>query len=100
MPTSRTELFGVTLATREADPLLLLRKMREHTQGLAGFRLFHDHDARVSGGLSGRPALRQDRAHAAIRLDSYVSLKIAGETGQWRLGDMRACETGADRLRR
>jgi hypothetical protein len=73
---------------READPLLLIRKIREHSQGLAGFRLFQDHDPRV------RAACLADRRCAKVvlsrnPLDSYVSLKIAGATGPGRLGDRR-----------
>lgn len=40
-------LFGHDLAAREADPLAVLASMRAETEGLSGFRCFHDHDARV-----------------------------------------------------
>ena len=80
----QTAMFGINLAARAADPLVLLRKMREATDGLSGFRLFHDHDARVV------EAVLADPACAKIILtrnpvESYVSLKIAQETGQWKL---------------
>ena len=42
-----TELFDITLTAREADPLPLLRRLRERTDGLSAFRYFHDHDPRV-----------------------------------------------------
>lgn len=81
-------LFGMTLAEREADPLRLLDRMRERTAGMAGFRFFHDHDPRVLEHVMG------DARCAKIiltrnPLDSYVSLKIAGETGQWKLTDVK-----------
>lgn len=80
----QTELFGVTLAQREADPLRLLQAMRDQTDGLAGFRYFHDHDPRILD------AVMDDRRCAKIiltrnPLESYVSWKIAQETGQWKL---------------
>lgn len=80
----QTEFLGVTLAQREADPALLLRRMRERTPGLAGFRYFHDHDPRIFD------LVMDDPRCAKIVLtrnpvESYVSLKIAQATGQWKL---------------
>lgn len=84
----KDSLFGVSLDAREADPMVLIRRVREKTEGLAGFRLFHDHDPRVLDAVLADP-----RAAKIVLsrnpLDSYVSLKIAGQTGQWRLGDLR-----------
>ncbi len=85
-PSARS-LLGVTLPERMADPHLLLRRLRE-APGLNGFRYFHDHDPRVL------PALLADPRCAKIvltrnPLDSFLSLGIARETGQWRLGDAR-----------
>jgi hypothetical protein len=84
----RMEHLGVTYAEREADPFRLMRRMEEATAGLSGFRFFHDHDPRILA------ACLADRRCAKIALtrnpaDSYVSLKIAQATGQWRLGDAR-----------
>ncbi|MGP3696572.1 nodulation protein NodH [Rhodobacter sp. NSM] len=81
-----TELFGTTIAQRAADPLGFLARVRAETPGLAGLRFFHDHDARVL------PVLLEDRRCAKILLvrnpiESYVSLRIARETGQWKLTD-------------
>ncbi len=81
-------LFDIDLAGRAAAPLELLARMVERTPGLAGFRLFHDHDPRVLAHCLA------DRRCAKVVLtrnpvDSYVSLLIAAETGQWRLGDLR-----------
>jgi hypothetical protein len=81
---NQTALFGMDLAAREADPLAMLARLRSQTQGIAGFRYFHDHDPRVL------PAVMADEGCAKIvltrnPLESYVSLKIAQATGQWKL---------------
>ncbi|MDN5788591.1 MAG: sulfotransferase domain-containing protein, partial [Pseudorhodobacter sp.] len=84
--------FGVTLAEREADPLTLLRQMREENPGIAGFRYFHDHDPRVL------PAVLADPRCAKVILtrnpvESYVSWKIAQATGQWKLTQVKRLKT-------
>ncbi len=84
----RTEAFGCDLAARDADPLGFLDRVRAESGGLPGFRFFHDHDHRVLD------AVLADRSCAKIVLtrnpaESYVSLKIAQETGQWRLSNAR-----------
>ena len=66
--------------------------MRAETDGLSGFRFFHDHDARVYD------LVMNDPECAKIMLtrnpvESYVSWKIARATNQWKL-------THAKRLRR
>ena len=86
-------LFDATLKQRDAEPINLIRLVRKKTKGLAGFRLFSDHDPRVLDHVLA------DRATAKIILtrapvDSYVSLKIARTTGQWWLGDMKRAKTG------
>lgn len=78
------ELFGITRAERDADPQQLLDRLREAVPGLPGLRFFHDHEPRVL------PVLLADRGCAKIiltrnPLESYVSLKIARATGQWKL---------------
>ncbi|SIO19117.1 nodulation protein NodH [Vannielia litorea] len=82
------ELFGMTLAAREADPLRLIERMKKNTEGLPGFRFFHDHDPRVL-----EACLPDPRCAKVILtrnpLESYVSRKIAAETGQWRLTDAK-----------
>lgn len=85
------ELFGQTLVQRNSDPLTFLAAMKSETGGMAGFRYFHDHDARVF------PVLMADTRCAKVVLtrnpiESYVSWKIARETGQWKL-------TNAKRIR-
>lgn len=84
----KTELAGVTMQQRETDPLRLLSALRAQTDGMAGFRFFHDHDPRIL-----RHALDDRRCAKVILtrnpLDSFVSLEIARQTGQWRLGDLK-----------
>lgn len=80
----QTEFFGTDMTARAADPLAFLRCLRQMTDGLAGFRFFHDHDPRVLADVLA------DTACAKIILtrnpiESYVSWKIAQETGQWKL---------------
>lgn len=80
---NQDSLLGMTLKEREKDPLDLLDRIKGH-DGLAGFRCFHDHDARA------RQACLADPRCAKVILtrnpaESYVSLKIARATGQWKL---------------
>lgn len=80
----QTEMFGVSLSAREADPMALVHAARSAAGGMVGFRWFHDHDPRVFD------AVMADRRCAKIVLtrnpvESYVSLKIAQATGQWKL---------------
>lgn len=82
-------ILGVDLATRDRDPGALLMAIREAPQTLGGFRYFHDHDPRVLD------AILADETCAKIILtrnpaESYVSWKIARETGQWKLTDLKA----------
>ncbi len=82
-----TELLGVTLAERTAEPIGLLTRIRE-AEGLNGFRYFHDHDPRVL-----EPVLADPRCAKIILtrnpVESYISLKIAYNTDRWRLTDVR-----------
>ncbi len=84
----RTELLGVTQAMREADPARLIDRIRTGSAGMGGFRLFHDHDARALD------ICLDDPRCAKIILtrnpaESYVSWKIAQETGQWKLTNVK-----------
>lgn len=90
-------LLGFSMADREADPMALVRALRAQTKGLAGFRYFHDHDPRVV-----QPVL-EDRLCAKIILtrnpiESYVSWKIAQETGQWKLTHAKNLKTAQVRF--
>ena len=76
----QTEFLGVTLAQREQDPALLLRRMRERTPGLSGFRYFHDHDPRIFDLVMDDPRCAKI-VLTRNPLESYVSLKIAQATG-------------------
>lgn len=91
------ELLGYDMARREADPLGLIDTIIKRTEGLPGFRLFHDHDDRVV-----ERVLPDKRIAKVILtrnpLESYVSRKIASATGQWRLTDMKHQKTAQIRF--
>jgi len=84
-------LLGVGLSKRAEDPGALLAAMRA-APGLNGFRFFHDHDPRVLDEVLDDP-----RCAKVILtrnpVESYVSLQIARQTGQWKLGDARHQKT-------
>ncbi|HBZ43199.1 MAG TPA: nodulation protein NodH [Maritimibacter sp.] len=82
----RTELFGVTMAQRDADPMRLIAAMRENTDGIPGFRLFHDHDPRVFEHVIEDPRCAKIILNRNL-VDAWVSQRIAWSTKQWRLGD-------------
>ena len=86
------DLFGTSLAEREANPKPLLRKLRSETTGLSGFRFFHDHDPRVLDLVLADPTCAKI---ILIRnpLDSYVSWKIANATGQWKVTHAKGLKT-------
>ncbi|KIN62756.1 Nodulation protein H [Sulfitobacter noctilucicola] len=82
-------ILGIDQKTRDADPKVLLSAIKNNTARLSGFRYFHDHDPRVFD------AVMEDTSCAKIILtrnpvESYVSWKIAQETGQWKLTDVKA----------
>lgn len=79
--------LGIDLAARDADPLLLLAAVRA-SGGLPGFRLFHDHDPRVLDHVLADPRCAK-LVLTRNPLDSYVSLRIAAATDQWRLTNAR-----------
>ncbi|NCQ23437.1 MAG: nodulation protein NodH [Rhodobacteraceae bacterium CG17_big_fil_post_rev_8_21_14_2_50_63_15] len=85
---NRTELLGLTQAERDADPARLIAAIRAQSQGIGGFRFFHDHDPRVLDLVLADP-----RCGKIILtrnpLDSYVSWKIAQATGQWKLTNVK-----------
>ncbi|SDY38371.1 LPS sulfotransferase NodH [Jannaschia faecimaris] len=80
---NQTELFGIDMKMRESDPIALLRKIVAQT-GVSGFRFFHDHDPRVLDAVLDDPKIGKVIL-SRNPLDSYVSLAIASQTGQWRL---------------
>ena len=85
------EYLGVTLAAREADPFTLLAAIRAQG-GLTGFRLFHDHDARIRAHVLADPACAKI-VLTRNPLESYVSRKIAAGTGQWKLHNVAKLKT-------
>lgn len=93
---NREETLGVTLPAREADPVALLDRLRA-APGLNGFRYFHDHDPRIL-----QPLLEDPRVAKIVLTrnpaESYVSLLIARQTGQWKLGDARHLKTSQVRF--
>jgi LPS sulfotransferase NodH len=91
---NRDDLLGVTLAQRMADPGRLLAAVRSQPGVLGGFRFFNDHDPRVLD------AILPDPRVAKIILtrnpvESYVSRKIAAQTGQWKLTNVKNAKSGA-----
>ncbi|MCQ0090998.1 sulfotransferase family 2 domain-containing protein [Roseovarius sp. M141] len=85
---NRTEILGFTQAMREADPDRLIDTIKTGSTGMGGFRLFHDHDARAL-----KICLTDVRCAKVILTrnpaESYVSWKIAQETGQWKLTNIK-----------
>ncbi|MCT2541056.1 nodulation protein NodH [Sedimentimonas flavescens] len=83
----RDTLLGMSLAERDADPLVLWQRIGAEP-GLNGCRYFPDHDPRVLGAMLDDPRCAKIVLNRNP-LESYVSLKIARATGQWRLADAR-----------
>ncbi|KIC40897.1 nodulation protein NodH [Ruegeria sp. ANG-S4] len=83
-----SEMLGFTPEIRDRDPLALIDAIRAAPGELNGFRFFSDHDARAL-----EPALDDHRCAKIILtrnpLDSYISWKIAVETKQWRLVNIK-----------
>lgn len=93
----RTDLFGITMEERDRDPRPLLRKLREETEGLPGFRFFHDHDLRILDDVLPDPACAKIIL-TRNPLESYVSWKIAQATDQWKLTNARRLKTAKVRF--
>jgi hypothetical protein len=83
------EMHGVDMDRREKKPLDLLGAIIDNAEGtLPGFRFFHDHDPRVLDHILPDPRIAKVIL-TRNPLESYVSRRIASETGQWRLTDMK-----------
>lgn len=93
----RTEMFGITMADRDRDPRPLLRKLREETEGLPGFRFFHDHDLRILDDVLPDPTCAKIIL-TRNPLESYVSWKIAQATDQWKLTNPKRLRTAKVRF--
>ncbi len=81
-------ILGVTQGQREIDPMHLVKTIRDKSDGIGGFRYFHDHDPRILDNLLA------DKRCAKIILtrnpiESYISWKIAQATGQWKLTNVK-----------
>lgn len=85
---NRSEILGITQAMREEDPARLIDTIKTSSTGMGGFRLFHDHDLRAL-----EMCLTDPRCAKIILTrnpaESYVSRKIAQETGQWKLTNIK-----------
>jgi hypothetical protein len=92
-----TELFGIDLAARNARPRRLLRKLRAGTDGLSGFRFFHDHDPRIYDLVMNDPGCAKI-VLSRNPVESYVSWKIARVTNQWELTDAKRLRTARVRF--
>ncbi|WP_298294756.1 nodulation protein NodH [uncultured Litoreibacter sp.] len=85
---NKDELFGIDLAQRETAPIALIERIKSNTDGIGGFRFFNDHDPRVMAHVLADPKCAKI-VLTRNPLDSYVSLKIAAQTGQWKLSDVK-----------
>lgn len=79
-------ILDINREKRDEDPLALFDAIRNLFGSLAGFRYFYDHDPRIFDEII------KDRCCAKVILtrnpvDTYVSLKIAYQTDEWRLGN-------------
>lgn len=80
--------LGFDLSRREHAPFDLIRAIQEDSAPhLAGFRLFYEHDTRVLRHVLQDPGCAKIILRRNL-LDSYVSQKIAQETGQWKLASI------------
>ncbi|MBY6113795.1 nodulation protein NodH [Mameliella alba] len=82
------DILDITAPERDQNPQSLLDRIRTGSDGLGGFRYFHDHDPRICDTLLTDPKV------AKIVLtrnpaDSYISKKIAQATGQWKLTNVK-----------
>lgn len=88
-----TEILEVSQEARDADPNRLLDAIKNQSDAMGGFRYFHDHDPRVLDHCLDDPKCAKVIL-TRNPLDSYVSWKIAQETGQWKLTDSKSRKDG------
>jgi hypothetical protein len=93
----RTELFGISMEERDRDPRALLRKPHENTEGLPGFRFFHDHDLRILDDVLPDPSCAKIIL-TRNPLESFISWKIAQATDQWKLTNPKRLKTAKIRF--
>ena len=89
---NKTELLGVGILQRNADPASFLKAMRQKTEGLPGFRYFHDHDPRVFDLVVDDPGVAKIIL-TRNQLESYISWKIAKASDQWWLANTKHLKT-------
>lgn len=94
---NKSELLGVSIHQRDLNPETLLKAMRRQTEGLAGFRYFHDHDPRVFGLVVDDPSVAKVIL-TRNPLESYISWKIAKESNQWRTTSAANIKTARPRF--
>ena len=80
--------FDISVKERDRNPLDFLQVMQKDAgQKLAGFRIFPDHNPTIL-----QHCLQLERCGKIVLrrnpLDSFVSLKLAEKTDQWRMGDL------------
>lgn len=80
----RDDLLGITAKERDKHPVKLIRTIKNKSDGIGGFRLFHNHDARAAEHCLNDPACAKIIL-SRNPVESYVSLKIARATDQWKL---------------
>ncbi|RKX63126.1 MAG: nodulation protein NodH, partial [Tenericutes bacterium] len=81
------DFLGFDFVEREKSPESLIKAMiKDAGDGIAGFRVFHDHDQRTA-----QMALQDPKCAKIILqrdvLQSFISLAIARKTDQWLLHD-------------
>ncbi len=82
-----SDFLGLDFVEREKSPESLIKAMiKDATDGIAGFRVFHDHDQRTA-----QMALQDPKCAKIVLqrdvLQSFISLEIARKTDQWLLHD-------------
>ncbi|MEM6578764.1 MAG: sulfotransferase family 2 domain-containing protein, partial [Pseudomonadota bacterium] len=82
------QIGGVTRWARDEDPMRLITAIKGYPDVLAGFRYFGDHDPRVLDTLLDDPRCAKV-VLTRNPVESYISLKVARETGQWKLTNVK-----------
>jgi len=78
-----SDILGITQDQREKNPNTLIAAIKG-AKGLNGFRYFHNHDERVFEICMADPRCAKI-VLTRNPVDSYVSWRIATQTGQWKL---------------
>jgi len=81
-------LFGRSPADIADDPVGMIDLLKKESPGLPGFRLFADHSPQVLAHVLADPACAKIIL-SRNPVESFVSLLIAKDTDQWKLGDAR-----------